>query len=186
MSIKEKGKNMNVYDYTVKDDKGAEVTLGEYKGKVLLIVNTATECGLTPQYAGLQKLYEEFKDKGLEILDFPCNQFMGQAPGTIGEINQFCTGNYGTTFPRFAKVEVNGPDADPLFKDLRAAFPEGEADADAKQFEEVVKPLRELIDANDIKWNFGKFLINREGAPVRRFSPGYTPEKLVPAIEELL
>ncbi|MDR1015928.1 MAG: glutathione peroxidase [Coriobacteriales bacterium] len=177
---------MNVKDFTVADDRGKDVALGDYQGKVLLIVNTATECGLTPQYEGLEKLYEQYKDKGFEILDFPCNQFMGQAPGTADEINSFCTSNYGTTFKRFAKVDVNGPTAAPLFKALREALPSAEENEESLQFLEVVKPLRELCDETDIRWNFGKFLIDKDGNAVRRFGPGITPDKIAPAIDELL
>ena len=107
---------MNIYDFTVKAQDGSDVSLADYKGKLLLVVNTATECGLTPQYAPLQEIYNEFKDQGFDILDFPCNQFLGQAPGTDNEIHTFCTGRFGITFPQFSKIEVNGENSDPLFK----------------------------------------------------------------------
>lgn len=166
---------MGVYDFEVKNKKGEKVSLSDYKGKTLLIVNTATGCGFTPQYKDLEELYQKYKEKGLEILDFPCNQFGGQAPGTVEEIESFCTLNYGTTFPRFAKTEVLGENADPLFRYLTdntsfVGFDEGhkigaildkmlsEADPDYKS-----KP--------DIKWNFTKFLIDREGNLVERFEP---------------
>lgn len=177
---------MNVYDFTVKGADGAEVSLGEYRGKVLMIVNTATKCGLTPQYSALQALYEKYRDSGFEILDFPCNQFMGQAPGSIEEITEFCTLNYGTTFPRFAKIEVNGKEADPLYVWLKEQAPEDEGDADSRAFEKKVKVLKPFAEPGDIKWNFGKFLIDKEGRVAGRYSPGYTPEKMESAIEELL
>ncbi len=157
---------MRLYDITVKGRAGEDVSLADYKGKVLLIVNTATGCGFTPQYAGLQKLYETHKDKGFEILDFPCNQFAGQAPGTIEEIQTFCTLNYGTTFPRFAKLNVNGKNASELYQFLKSEKkgPTGAA----------------------IKWNFTKFLIDREGNVVKRFAPADTPESIEQDIEKLL
>ena len=134
---------MGLYDITVLDRSGNPVSLKEYAGKVLLIVNTATHCGHTPQYNGLEALYKKYHDQGFEILDFPCNQFAGQAPGTNEEIQQFCTLNFGTTFPRFAKIKVNGKDASPLFRYLK---------------QEKKGPL-----GGTIKWNFTKFLIDREG-----------------------
>jgi glutathione peroxidase len=137
---------------------GSDVPLSQYKGKVLLIVNTATGCGFTPQYEGLQKLYDAYKEKGLEILDFPCNQFANQAPGTIDEINSFCTLNYGTTFPRFAKIDVNGANESPLYTYL-------------KQRKKGALGAR-------IKWNFTKFLIDREGNVVQRYAPADTPESI--------
>ena len=152
----------DLYEIVVTDNQGEEVKLEKYAGKVLLIVNTATGCGLTPQYEGLEKLYQKYKDKGFEILDFPCNQFLGQAPGTDEEIHQFCTLRYNTTFPRFKKIKVNGKDADPLYKYLKSQF------------------------KGNIQWNFAKFLVNREGKVVARFSPMEKPEKLEDKIEELL
>ena len=157
---------MSIYDFTVKDPKGNEINLSEYKGKVLLIVNTATGCGFTPQYEGLEKLYREYKDKGFEILDFPCNQFLKQAPGSDEEISNFCTLHYDTTFPRFKKVDVNGKDAIPLYKWL--------------------KEQKGGIFGNAIKWNFTKFLIDRNGNVVGRFSPTTPPSKLETDIKKLL
>ena len=148
---------MNIYDFTVKAQDGSDVSLADYKGKLLLVVNTATECGLTPQYAPLQEIYNEFKDKGFDILDFPCNQFLGQAPGTDNEIHTFCTGRFGITFPQFSKIEVNGENSDPLFKWLRENTTE-KMDPDYK-------------NNSNIKWNFTKFLIDREGNIVKRFEP---------------
>ena len=156
----------NLYDFTVSDQADQPVPLQDYKGKVVLIVNTATGCGLTPQYQGLQELYDKYKDQGFEILDFPCNQFMGQAPGSAEEINTFCTLNYQTTFPRFAKIKVNGKEAEPLFDWLK---------------KEKSGPLGARIE-----WNFAKFLINREGKVVERFSSKTDPLKMEEAINTLL
>ena len=156
----------SLYDFTVSDQADQPVSLKDYKGKVVLIVNTATDCGLTPQYQGLQELYDKYKDQGFEILDFPCNQFMGQAPGSAEEINTFCTLNYQTTFPRFAKIKVNGKEAEPLFDWLK---------------KEKSGPLGARIE-----WNFAKFLINREGKVVERFSSKTDPLKLEEAINTLL
>ncbi|MFT8704065.1 glutathione peroxidase [Bifidobacterium aquikefiricola] len=149
---------MSVYDFTVKDPKGNDVSLGEYQGKVLLIVNTATKCGFTPQYEGLEKLYHEYRDKGLEILDFPCNQFNSQAPGTDEEIGSFCRVKYGTEFPRFAKIDVNGDHADPLY--------------------EWLKDQKSGVGMKSIKWNFTKFLVDRQGNVVNRYAPTTTPESI--------
>ena len=154
---------MNIYDFNVKDNKGNEVSLGEYKGKVLLVVNTATGCGFTPQYEGLQNMYNKFNEKGFEILDFPCNQFAFQAPGDDAKIDSFCTLRYNTTFPRFKKIKVNGSDADPLYKYLKDAS-----------------------DGKRIKWNFTKFLIDREGNVVGRFAPSDKPEDIEASVEKLL
>lgn len=156
----------SLYDFTVSDQADQPVSLKDYKGKVVLIVNTATGCGLTPQYQGLQELYDKYKDQGFEILDFPCNQFMDQAPGSAEEINTFCTLNYQTTFPRFAKIKVNGKEAEPLFDWLK---------------KEKSGPLGARIE-----WNFAKFLINREGKVVERFSSKTDPLKLEEAINTLL
>lgn len=153
---------MSVYDYTVKDNKGNDVSLSEYKGKVLLIVNTATRCGFTPQYDGLEALYEKYHDQGFEILDFPCNQFAFQAPGDAGQIDSFCTLKYNTKFPRFEKIKVNGKKADPLYVYLKEQ-----------------KPGR-------IQWNFAKFLVDREGNVVDRFAPTQKPGTLEDSIEALL
>ena len=157
---------MTFYDHTVKGRAGEDVALSTYKGKVLLVVNTATGCGFTPQYEGLQKLYDKHKDKGFEILDFPCNQFANQAPGTIEDIQSFCTLNYGTTFPRFAKIDVNGRNASDLFKFL--------------------KKEKKSALGSSIKWNFTKFLIDREGNVVKRFAPTDTPESIEADIVALL
>ena len=157
---------MSFYDYTVKGRAGEDVSLSDYKGKVLLVVNTATGCGFTPQYEGLQKLYDTHKDKGFEVLDFPCNQFANQAPGTNEEIQSFCTLNYGTTFPRFSKIDVNGKNASDLYKFL--------------------KKQKGSVLGSSIKWNFTKFLIDREGNVVKRFAPTDTPESIESDIVALL
>ena len=157
---------MEIYDFTVKDAKGNDVSLSQYKGKVLLIVNTATGCGFTPQYEGLEKLYKEYKDKGFEVLDFPCNQFLNQAPGTDEEISSFCTLKYDTTFPRFKKIDVNGDNAIPLYKWL--------------------KEQKGGLFGNAIKWNFTKFLVDRNGKVVGRFSPTTPPSKIEGDIKKLL
>ncbi|SHJ40395.1 glutathione peroxidase [Lutispora thermophila] len=177
---------MKVYDFTVKSNMGEDVSLSQYKGKVLLIVNTATECGLTPQYDGLEALYKKYKDRGFEILDFPCNQFLNQAPGTDDDIANFCKLNFGTTFPRFAKVDVNGENASPLYVWLKGQAPEDKGDADTLAFEEKVKKYTPDARPGDIKWNFGKFLIDRNGNVYARYSPAYKPEQLEKDIEKLL
>ena len=163
-----------VYDFTVKDREGNEKSLKDYEGKVLLIVNTATGCGFTPHYDPLEAMYKELKEKGFEILDFPCNQFAGQAPDSDEKINEFCTMKFGTEFPRFAKIEVNGEEAIPLFAFLATEKPfEG--------FGKGIKnaALEKFANANNkkfgekayIKWNFTKFLVNRKGEVVARFEP---------------
>jgi glutathione peroxidase len=177
---------MNIYDFTVKDTEGDVVSLSEYKGKVLLIVNTATRCGLTPQYKALQELYDKYKDRGFVILDFPCNQFHEQAPETDSEIGAFCSMNYGTTFPRFKKIDVNGENAEPLFTWLKQQKPKDKGNIKTKAFEAVVKPMTKGNAPEDIKWNFGKFLIAGDGTVVERYSPALEPDALVKDIERLL
>lgn len=157
---------MNIYDFKVRNAKGVEVSMADYKGKVLLIVNTATGCGFTPQYEGLQKLYDKYKNQGLEILDFPCNQFGHQAPGTEEEIQEFCTLKYKTTFPLFAKIDVNGKNADPLFTYL--------------------KNQQGGFLGDDIKWNFTKFLVSRDGKVIDRYAPVTKPESIEDDILKLL
>ena len=165
---------MNIYDFTVRAQDGSDVLLSDYKGKVVLVVNTATGCGFTPQYDELQDLYDEFKDKGLEILDFPCNQFGGQAPGDDEEIHSFCSGRYGITFPQFSKVEVNGENAIPLFKWLteNTKFEGFGMSPMGVMLSGVVKKNDKDYKKNgNIKWNFTKFLIDRNGEIVARFEP---------------
>lgn len=180
----------NIYDFKVKDNKGNDVELAQYKGKVLLIVNTATECGFTPQYNDLDSLYEAYASKGLEILDFPCNQFGGQAPGTDAEIEEFCTLRFNTTFPRFTKVDVNGENEISLYTFLKSE--KGFAGFDpAHPLTKILHDMFSKADPDyaekaDIKWNFTKFLIDREGNVVERFEPTATKDVLAPAIEKLL
>ncbi len=165
---------MNIYDFSVKKQDGREVALSEYKGKVLLVVNTATGCGFTPQYDELQDIYEEYKDKGLEILDFPCNQFGEQAPGDDEEIHSFCTGRYGITFPQFSKVDVNGENAIPLYKWLtdNTTFGGFGKNPMSLILTGVVKKMdKDYKNNGNIKWNFTKFLIDRNGEIAARFEP---------------
>ena len=165
----------SVYDYSVKDDAGKDVSLAEYKGKVLLIVNTATRCGFTPQYKELEALYEKYSKDGFEILDFPCNQFGQQAPGTIQEIHQFCTVNLNINFPQFDKIEVNGANEHPLYTFLKAQKGFGGFDTNDQRGKFMDDMLRKK-DANydkksDIKWNFTKFLVSRDGRVLKRYEP---------------
>jgi glutathione peroxidase len=180
---------MNIYDLSVKAQDGSDVSLADYKGKVLLIVNTATGCGFTPQYDELQDIYEEFAEKGLEILDFPCNQFGEQAPGSDEEIHTFCTGRFGITFPQFSKLDVNGENADPLYKWLRdnSKF-EGFGKSPAGLAMSGMLKLRDKDYKNnsDIKWNFTKFLISRDGEVLGRFEPTNSMKKLREEIEKAL
>jgi len=157
---------MSIYDFVVKDNKGEDVRMEEYKGKVLLIVNTATGCGFTPQYDGLQDLYEKYNDKGFEILDFPCNQFANQAPGSGDEIASFCQARFGITFRQFAKIKVNGEGEEPLYTYL--------------------KEQRSGALSKKIKWNFTKFLVARDGTVVARYAPTTTPEKIDEDVAKLL
>ena len=175
----------NVYDFTVKDRKGNEVNLSEYKGKVLLIVNTATGCGFTPHYDPLEAMYRELRDKGFEILDFPCNQFANQAPGNDDEIHEFCTVKFGTEFPQFAKIDVNGETADPLFAFLAtekpfAGFGKG---LKMKALDTFAKMNNKKFgDKAYIKWNFTKFLIDREGNVVARYEPTVDMDRVKEAV----
>lgn len=165
----------SIYDYTVKDDAGKDVSLSTYKGKVLLIVNTATKCGFTPQYKDLQALYEKYRTQGLEILDFPCNQFGSQAPGTIQEIHQFCTANFAIQFPQFDKIDVNGANESPLYTYLKSQKGFGGFDLN----DQTGSMLDKMFSKNDpdyaknsnIKWNFTKFLVSRDGKVLKRYEP---------------
>lgn len=156
----------NFYDFNAISLQGKEVGMDSYKGKVVIVVNTASNCGLTPQYEGLEKLHKEYKDKGLVILGFPCNQFANQEPGDEKEISEGCLINYGVSFPMFSKINVNGSDAHPIYKYLK-------------------KELKGF-PGSEIKWNFGKFMIDKNGKPYKRFSPTTAPEKLREDIEKLL
>jgi len=165
---------MNICDFTVMTQDGRGISLADYKGKVLLVVNTATGCGFTPQYDELQDLYDKYKDKGLEILDFPCNQFGEQAPGSDEEIHSFCTGRYGITFPQFAKIEVNGENAIPLYKWLttETKFEGFGKSPMALMMNGIAKKMdKDYKNNGNIKWNFTKFLIGRDGNIVARFEP---------------
>jgi glutathione peroxidase len=157
----------SVYDFTCKTPGGEDRPLSEFRGKVLLVVNTASKCGFTPQFKGLEDMYEKYRDKGLEILGFPCNQFGGQDPGNNDEIVEFCQLNYGVSFPMFGKIDVNGADADPLYQHLKHEAPG-------------------LLGSEGIKWNFTKFLIDAEGNVVKRYAPKDTPRAIAKDIEELL
>jgi len=156
-----------IYDFTVQDIQGNEHDMGEFRGQVLLIVNTASKCGFTPQFEGLQALHGELGDKGLKVLGFPCNQFMNQDPGDNEAISQFCSLNYGVDFPMFAKVEVNGPGTHPLFRFLK-------------------QEAKGMMGSEKVKWNFTKFLVNRDGEVVRRYPPTTKPEAIRADIEKLL
>lgn len=156
-----------IYDFETETISGQSNSLEEYQGKVLLIVNTASKCGFTPQFEGLEQLYTDFKEKGLEILGFPCNQFGKQDPGNNGEIQEFCQMNYGVSFPMHAKIDVNGNDAHPLYAHLKSAAPG-------------------VLGSKNIKWNFTKFLVNKQGKVIERFAPTTKPSQLVDAIEKAL
>lgn len=157
---------MSIYNYKVKGKDGAEISMKDYEGKVLLIVNTATGCGFTPQFDGLQDLYEKYQSQGFEILDFPCNQFGNQAPGSDEEISDFCNSRYGITFKQFAKIDVNGEKEEPLYTFLKAQ--------------------KGGFMGSNVKWNFTKFLVDREGSVVARFAPTKTPEAIEAEVEKLL
>ena len=187
---KEKENEMKkVYDFTVKDRQGGEVSLSQYEGKVLLIVNTATGCGFTPHYEPLEAMYAALKDKGFEILDFPCNQFAGQAPGSDDEIHDFCTIKFGTEFPQFKKIDVNGETADPLYAYLAAekpfeGFGKGLKNAALNKFSEMNN--KKFGDKAYIKWNFTKFLVDRSGKVIARFEPTADMNEVRAAVEAAL
>ncbi|MBQ2695622.1 glutathione peroxidase [Candidatus Saccharibacteria bacterium] len=178
-----------IYDFKVKKRDGSELPLEDYKGKVLLIVNTATGCGFTPQYEGLEKLYLEYHDAGLEILDFPCNQFGHQAPGTDAEIHEFCTAKYKTTFDQLAKCEVNGDKAEPLWTYLKEEIsedPEPKGMKNKIAMGAIAKIPGVGKEKGFIKWNFTKFLVDRDGKVVGRFGPTDTPAEMKEKIKELI
>lgn len=179
---------MSIYDYIVKNRNGEDVSISEYKGKVLLIVNTATGCGFTPQYEGLENLYKKYHDKGLEILDFPCNQFGSQAPGSDDEIHQFCTFKYNTTFDQFSKIDVNGENESPLFTFIKSQKAEDviEGMKNKMAMKAIEKISTTAKNKSDIKWNFTKFLVDRNGNVVERYSPTFKPENMEEKIIDLL
>ncbi|MBN8222061.1 MAG: glutathione peroxidase [Spirochaetes bacterium] len=156
-----------IHEFSAATISGKEVSLADYKGKVVLVVNTASKCGFTPQFAGLEAIYEKYKDQGFVILGFPCNQFGAQEPGTADQIQEFCQLNYGVKFPMFGKIDVNGKDAHPLFKFLTSEKPG-------------------ILGTEMIKWNFTKFLVDKEGNPVKRYGSNTKPEEIAPDIEKLL
>lgn len=179
---------MNVYDFTVKTQDGENVSLSSFQGKVLLIVNTATGCGFTPQYTELQKMYDEYREKGFEILDFPCNQFGEQTPGSDEEVHDFCTGKYGITFPQYTKIDVNGEDAIPLYKWLTANTTfEGFNGPMGIILRTVVKKMdKDYKNNGNIKWNFTKFLIDRNGDIVARYEPTASIKDICEKLNEVL
>ncbi|MNW29254.1 Hydroperoxy fatty acid reductase gpx1 [compost metagenome] len=158
---------MSIYEYTATSLRGETVDLSRYRGKVLLIVNTASKCGFTPQFQGLQELYNELQEQGLEILGFPSNQFANQEPGSSDDIQEFCQINYGVTFPMFEKIKVNGDEAHPLFRHLASAAPG-------------------LLGSKSVKWNFTKFLVQKDGTVFKRYAPNTSPADIIPDIRQLL
>lgn len=180
----------DIYDFTVKNDEGKDVSLADYKGKVLLIVNTATKCGFTPQYKELEALYEKYHAQGFEILDFPCNQFGQQAPGSIAEIHQFCTANFNIQFPQFDKIDVNGKNESPLYTYLKSQKSFGGFNLKDKLGSLLDGMLRKQdVDYDkkpSIKWNFTKFLIDQQGRVVKRYEPTDSMEKVGKDIEQML
>ena len=179
---------MAIYDFKVKTRSGEEKSLEDFKGKVLIIVNTATGCGFTPQYEGLENLYKAYHEKGLEILDFPCNQFGSQAPGSDDEIHNFCSLKYNTSFDQFSKIEVNGENEDPLYTFLKCEITEDIIDGlkNKMAMGAIEKISTTCQKDGDIKWNFTKFLVDKEGNVVARYSPTYKPEDMEEKIKELL
>ena len=180
---------MSIYDFTVQAQDGSTVSLSQYVGKVLLIVNTATECGFTPNYEDLQALYSEFQNDGLEILDFPCNQFGAQAPGTNDEIHTFCTSRYGVTFPQFDKIDVNGEHAIPLYQYLTAntKFEGFDKNPMGIMMSGILKKIdKDYTKNSSIKWNFTKFLIGRDGEIIARFEPTTPMKKVNEAVKAAL
>ena len=169
-----------IYDFKATGNKGSEVDFAQFEGKVLMIVNTASKCGFTPQYDGLEALYQAYKNKGLVIVGFPCDQFAGQEPGSNDEIAEFCRLNHGVTFPLMAKTEVNGANAEPIFEYLKAQAPAEEYNGlKAKATAKMLKGLSKSMEKDsDIRWNFTKFLINRDGTVIKRYAPTTKPEDI--------
>ncbi|MBQ3307310.1 MAG: glutathione peroxidase [Bacilli bacterium] len=179
---------MSVFDYSVVNREGKEISLKEYKGKVLIIVNTATGCGFTPQYEGLEKLYKEYHEKGLEIIDIPCNQFGNQAPGTDEEIHEFCALKYDTSFDQFKKADVNGENELPLYSFLKKQIKEDKINGmkNKMAMKAVEKISKTTKKDGDIKWNFTKFLVDREGKVIERYSPTFKPEDMEEDIKKVI
>ena len=179
---------MSIYEYKIQNRNGDEISLNEFKGKVLIIVNTATGCGFTPQYEGLENLYKKYHDKGLEVLDFPCNQFGNQAPGTDDEIHEFCALKYNTSFDQFTKVDVNGDNELPLYTYIKNEIKEDKIEGmkNKMAMKAVEKLSKTTKKDGDIKWNFTKFLVDREGNVVGRYSPTYKPEDMEEDIKKII
>ena len=179
---------MSIYELKIKNRSGEENTLEKYKGKVLLVVNTATGCGFTPQYEGLEKLYEEYHNKGLEILDFPCDQFGHQAPGTDDEIHEFCTAKYQTQFDQLSKIEVNGENEHPLYTYLKKQQPNEEVQGlkNKMAMKAIEKISTTAKNPEDIKWNFTKFLVDKEGNVVKRYDPTFDPKNIEEDLKKLI
>ncbi|MBQ4285328.1 MAG: glutathione peroxidase [Bacteroidales bacterium] len=177
-----------IYSFKTLSNKGAEVELSQYKGKVLMIVNTASKCGFTPQYDGLEALYQKYKDQGLVILGFPCDQFAGQEPGSNEQIEEFCRINHGVTFPLMAKTDVNGENAEPVFEYLKSQAPTEEYKGlKAKATRTMLKGISKTARKDsDILWNFTKFLVNRDGTVIKRYAPVTTPEEIEKDLQEML
>ena len=177
-----------IYDYKSLSNTGAEVDFSQYEGKVLMIVNTASKCGFTPQYDGLEELYRKYKDQGLVIIGFPCDQFAGQEPGSDEEIEEFCRLNHGVTFPLMAKTEVNGANAEPIFEYLKTQAPTEEYKGiKAKATQKMLKGISKSVEKNsDILWNFTKFLISRDGSVVKRYAPTTEPKEIEADIKAML
>jgi len=177
---------MNSYDFTVTDADGAQRSLREYEGRALLVVNVASKCGLTPQYEGLEALYRDNRERGLEVLGFPCNQFGGQEPGTDEEIQDFCSTTFDVSFPVFGKIDVNGPDAAPLYQHLRAAAPGDFGPDYGPMYDHVARTRPEALGTDEVKWNFTKFLVSRSGEVLRRYESPVTPEQIRADLDDVL
>ena len=177
-----------IYDFKTTGNNGAEVDFAQFEGKVLMIVNTASKCGFTPQYDGLEALYQKYKEQGFVIVGFPCDQFAGQEPGSNEEIAEFCRLNHGVTFPLMAKTDVNGPKAEPIFEYLKAQAPTEEYNGlKAKATKTMLKGLSKSVEKDsDILWNFTKFLVNRDGTVVKRYAPLIKPEEIEKDIQGML
>ena len=177
-----------IYDFKTRSNKGAEVDFAQFEGKVLMIVNTASKCGFTPQYDALEALYQKYKDQGLVIVGFPCDQFAGQEPGSNEEIAEFCRINHGVTFPLMAKTDVNGANAEPIFEYLKSQAPTEEYNGlKAKATRAMLKGISKSVEKDsDILWNFTKFLVNRDGTIVKRYAPTVTPDEIEKDIREML